>query len=172
MTAMHDMRALPAMEAMPVMEAMPAGNPMKAMNRRADRGADRGTMALELAILTPVLVAFMMLMVGVGRIVNAQSQVDSAARDAVRNASIARSAGDAQSRAATAAQASLRNRTWCPGGPSTSTDTSAWAPGGRVSVIVTCDADLGGLSLIGLPGAKQMTGRATAPLDTFRRAEP
>jgi Flp pilus assembly protein TadG len=131
--------------------------------------ADRGTMALELAILTPVLVAFMMLMVGVGRIVNAQSQVDSAARDAVRNASIARSAGDAQSRAATAAEASMREFRWCPGGPSTQTDTSAWAPGGQVSVTVTCDANLGGLSLIGLPGTKRMTGRATAPLDTFRR---
>lgn len=145
------------------------------MNKRApgDRGtSDRGTLALELAIMTPVLVAFMMLMVGVGRIVNAQSQVDSAARDAVRDASIARSAGEAQSRAVAAAQASLNNHTWCQGGPSTLTDTSAWAPGGRVSVTVTCDADLGGLSLIGLPGAKQMTGRATAPLDTFRRTEP
>jgi Flp pilus assembly protein TadG len=130
---------------------------------------DRGTMALELAIMTPVLVAFMMLMVGVGRIVNAQSQVDSAARDAVRDASIARSAGDAQIRATTAAQASLQNFNWCQGGPSTQTDTSAWGPGGRVSVTVTCSADLGGLTLIGLPGTKQMTGKATAPLDTFRR---
>jgi Flp pilus assembly protein TadG len=143
---------------------------MSASVRRAT--ADRGTLALELAIMTPVLVAFMMLMVGVGRIVNAQSQVDSAARDAVRDASVARSEGEAQSRAAIAAQASLNNHTWCQSGPSVQTDTSAWAPGGRVSVTVTCDADLGGLSLIGLPGSKQMTGRATAPLDTFRRTSP
>lgn len=134
------------------------------------RRRDLGTMALELAIMTPVLVAFMMLMVGVGRIVNAQSQVDSAARDAVRNASIARSAGDAQTRATTAAQDSLQNFNWCQGGPSTTTDTSAWAPGGQVSVTVTCAADLGGLTLIGLPGTKQLTGQATAPLDTYRRA--
>jgi hypothetical protein len=119
-----------------------------------------------------VLVAFMMLMVGVGRIVDAQSQVDSAARDAVRNASIARSGGEAEARAAAAARASLGGFGWCLGGPSTRTDTSAWAPGGLVSVTVTCDADLGGLSLIGLPGSKLMTGRATAPLDTFRRAGP
>jgi Flp pilus assembly protein TadG len=129
-------------------------------------------MALELAIMTPVLVAFMMLMVGVGRIVNAQSQVDSAARDAVRDASVARSAGEAQSRADAAARASLEQYNWCQGGPTTQTDTSAWAPGGQVSVTVTCDADLGGLALIGLPGSKQMTGRATAPLDTYRRAGP
>jgi Flp pilus assembly protein TadG len=128
-------------------------------------------MALELAIMTPVLVAFMMLMVGVGRIVNAQSQVDSAARDAVRNASIARSAADAQGRAQTAAADSMENFGWCQG-PTAQTDTGAWAPGGLVSVTVTCDADLGGLTLIGLPGSKQMTGKATAPLDTFRRAEP
>jgi Flp pilus assembly protein TadG len=129
-------------------------------------------MALELAIMTPVLVAFMMLMVGVGRIVNAQSQVDSAARDAVRNASIARSAADAQGRAQTAAAESMKNFGWCQGGPAALADTGSWAPGGLVSVTVTCDADLGGLTLIGLPGSKQMTGKATAPLDTFRRAEP
>ncbi|HEU5156341.1 MAG TPA: TadE/TadG family type IV pilus assembly protein [Streptosporangiaceae bacterium] len=140
--------------------------------RAARAGRDRGTMALELAIMAPVLVAFMVLMVGVGRIVNAQSQVDSAARDAVRNASVARSAGEAQDRASVAARASLQGHTWCQGGPSTATDTSAWAPGGRVSVTVSCDADLGGLSLVGLPGSKHMTGRATAPLDTFRRAGP
>ena len=130
---------------------------------RQSRRDERGTM-------TPVLVAFMMLMVGVGRIVNAQSQVDSAARDAVRDASIARSAGDAQSRAAAAAAASLEQYNWGEGGPSTQTDTSAWAPGGQVSVTITCSADLGGLTLIGLPGTKQMTARATAPLDTYRRA--
>jgi Flp pilus assembly protein TadG len=136
------------------------------------RRDERGTMALELVIMTPVLVAFMMLMVGVGRIVSAQSQVDSAARDAVRDASIARSSGEAQSRADAAARASLDKYNWCQGGPSTQTDTSAWEPGGRVAVTVTCDADLGGLSLIGLPGTKVMTGRATAPLDTFRRTDP
>lgn len=136
------------------------------------RHPDRGTMALELAIMTPVLVAFMMVLVGVGRIVSAQSQVDSAARDAVRDASIARSAGEAQDRAAAAARASLEQYTWCQGGPSTITDTNDWGPGGRVSVTVTCDADLGGLTLIGLPGSKPMKGQATAPLDTFRRAGP
>ena len=129
-------------------------------------------MALEFVIMAPVLVAFMMLMVGVGRIVSAQSQVDSAARDAVRDASIARSAGQAESRASAAARASLDKYNWCQGGPRTLTDTSAWAPGGRVAVTVTCDADLGGLSLIGLPGSKRMTAQATAPLDTFRRTGP
>lgn len=127
-------------------------------------------MALELAIMTPVLVAFMMLMVGVGRIVDAQSHVDGAARDAVRAASIARSAGAAQMMAAQAADDSLKNHHWCQGGPQAITDVGRWAPGGQVTVTVTCDADLGGLSLIGLPGVKQMTGRATAPLDRFRRA--
>lgn len=134
------------------------------------RRAERGSLTLELAIMAPVLVAFMMLMVGVGRIVDAQSQVDSAARDAARDASIARGSGEAAARAVDAAQASLGGVGWCLGGPNTQTDTTDWGPGGQVSVTVTCDADLGGLSLIGLPGTKQMTGRATAPLDTFRRS--
>lgn len=137
---------------------------------RPARG-DRGSMALELALLTPVLIAFMMLMAGVGRMVEAQGQVDGAARDAARAASVARSRGDATAFADRAAKGTLQTRDWCQGGPKVSPDLSEWAPGGQVTVTVTCDVDLGGMTLIGLPGSKTMTGTATVPLDTFRRTD-
>ena len=135
---------------------------------RPARG-DRGSMALELTLLTPVLIAFMMLMVGVGRMVEAQGQVDGAARDAARAASVARSRGDAAAFADRAAKGTLQ--TQCQGGPKVSPDLSEWVPGGQVTVTVTCDVDLGGMTLIGLPGSKTMTGTATVPLDTFRRTD-
>jgi Flp pilus assembly protein TadG len=130
-------------------------------------------MALELALLTPVLIAFMMLMVGVGRMVEAQSQIDGAARDGARAASVGRTASEADAFARRAGTETLKTRDWCQGGPAVAPDwgRSSWAPGGQVTVTVTCVVDLGGMTLIGLPGSKEMKGTATVPLDTYRRTE-
>ncbi|MEV0404816.1 TadE family protein [Actinoallomurus sp. NPDC050550] len=136
----------------------------------ASRG-DAGTMSLELVLLTPILVAFMMLMVGLGRIVEAQSQVDGAARDAARAASVARDRGSARVDADNAAKATMSGNKWCQGGPQVDPDFRDWRQGGQVSVTVRCDIDLGGLSLIGLSASKTMVGTATAPLDTLRRID-
>ncbi|HZE33015.1 MAG TPA: hypothetical protein VE198_16460 [Actinoallomurus sp.] len=46
-----------------------------------------------------------------------------------------------------------------------------WHRGGQVSVAVSCDIDLTGLSLIGFSPSRTMTGTATAPIDTLRRVE-
>src|SRR5690606_14122864 len=97
----------------------------------------------------------------------AKSQVDGAARDAVRAASVARSAPAAQRLAAETAAAGMSGTDWCAGGPSVVTDVSDWRPGGRVGVTITCDVDLGDLSFIGLPGTKSHQGNAIAPVDTF-----
>jgi Flp pilus assembly protein TadG len=132
---------------------------------------DTGTMSLELALLAPLLVAFMMLMVGLGRVVEAQSQVDGAARDAARAASIARTRGDAENLATSAADATMSGRRqWCQGGPHTAVEwgRTQWRRGGQVTISVQCAVDLGGLSLIGLAPSKTMTGTATAPIDTLR----
>lgn len=128
---------------------------------------DRGSMSLELVLVTPLCVAFLLFLAGAGRMVDAQSQIDGAARDAVRAASVARSEGGAVDLAQSAATSSFGSHTWCSGGPQVSTDTSDWGPGGKVAVTVTCDVDLGDLTFIGLPGTKTLTGRALAPIDTY-----
>ncbi|WP_235206597.1 MULTISPECIES: TadE family protein [Actinomadura] len=128
---------------------------------------DRGSMSLEMVLVTPIFVAFLLFLAGAGRMVDAKSQVDGAARDAARAASIARSAPSAQSLAADTAAAGMRGTEWCTGGPSVQTDVSAWGPGGRVGVTITCDVDLGDLAFIGLPGSKRLQGHAVAPVDTF-----
>lgn len=132
---------------------------------------DTGTMALELALLTPLLVAFMMVMVGLGRVVEAQSQVDGAARDAARAASLGRSRPEANSAAISAARETLSGRRWCRRQPSTTVDFSQWRRGGQVSVAVHCQIDLSGLSLIGFHPSRTMIGTATAPIDTLRRIQ-
>ncbi|WP_433339162.1 TadE family protein [Spirillospora sp. CA-294931] len=131
------------------------------------RTRDRGAMSLELVLATPLFVMFLMFLGGAGRMVDAKSQVDGAARDAARAASVARSAGGAERLAQDAATANLKDHDWCAGGPVVATDTSDWGPGGRVSVTITCDVDLGDLTLVGLPGTKTLHGKALAPIDTF-----
>ncbi|WP_346045560.1 TadE family protein [Actinomadura chokoriensis] len=128
---------------------------------------DRGSMSLEMVIVTPIFIAFLLFLAGAGRMVDAKSQVDGAARDAARAASIARGAGSAQSLAAETAAAGMRGTDWCSGGPVVQTDVSHWGPGGRVGVTVTCDVDLGDLAFIGLPGTKRLQGHAIAPVDTY-----
>jgi Flp pilus assembly protein TadG len=128
-------------------------------------------MALELALLTPLLVAFMMVMVGLGRVVEAQSQVDGAARDAARAASLSRTRPAAYAAADDAAGQTLSGTKKCQSKPATSVDFSQWRRGGQVSVAVRCRIDLAGLSLIGFHPARTMIGTATAPIDTLRRVE-
>jgi Flp pilus assembly protein TadG len=128
-------------------------------------------MALELALLTPLLVAFMMVMVGLGRVVEAQSQVDGAARDAARAASLGRTRPGASAAATNAAEQTLSGRKWCRRLPATTVDFSEWRRGGQVSVAVRCEINLTGLSFIGFGPSRTMTGTATAPIDTLRRIE-
>ena len=135
--------------------------------RRLRDAADRGSMSMEMVLVTPLFVVFLMLLAGAGRMVDAQSQVDGAARDAVRAASIARTAGAAERMAQEAASANLAGRNWCAGGPVVVTDTTDWGPGGRVAVTISCDVDLADLAFIGLPGSKTLRGRALAPIDTY-----
>ncbi|TNY38947.1 pilus assembly protein [Thermomonospora catenispora] len=124
-------------------------------------------MSLELVLLAPVFVMFLMLLAAAGRVVDARSQIEGAARDAARAASIARSAGEAEAYAARAAARSLADHHWCRGGPRVFADTAQWGPGGRVTVTVTCTVDLGDLALVGLPGSRTFTGDAVAPIDTY-----
>ncbi len=56
----------------------------------ADAARERGSAAVELVLATPVLVALMLLAVAGGRLASARGEVDAAARDAARAASIGR----------------------------------------------------------------------------------
>jgi TadE-like protein len=125
-------------------------------------------MAIEVVLLTPVLIAFTLLVVAGGRLVERQSDVDSAARDAARTASIERSEGSARS---VGEAVTLRNGDTCD---RPVVDTSDWPPpgsvrAGSVTVTVTCQASYAGLGLIGLPGSATVIGTSTAPVDQYRR---
>ena len=134
------------------------------------RAGQRGSMAIEIVLLTPVLFAFTLLVVAGGRLVARQSDVDSTARDAARAASVERSEGSARS---VGEAVTLRNGDTCD---SPAVDTSDWPPpgsvrGGSVTVTVTCEVSYAGLGLLELPGSVTVTGTSTAPVDQYRRQE-
>jgi Flp pilus assembly protein TadG len=129
------------------------------------RRNDRGSMAVEIVLLAPVMMAFILLVVACGRYVGLRGDIEAASRDAVRAASLERSASDAEAAANDVAAASLRNPELCEPVQL----TGEFVAGGTITVTVKCDVSYAGLGLIGLPGSRQLSASSSAPLDTYRR---
>lgn len=134
----------------------------------SSRRSEAGGATVELTLLTPLLLLLLVFAVALGRLVEARNQVDGAARDAARAASIMRNPAAASAAAQQTATASLTT-----GGAScrqaqTSTDTSAFRPGGWVAVTVTCTAALADVAELRVPGAETIKARFVEPIDAYR----
>jgi Flp pilus assembly protein TadG len=132
---------------------------------RGDYGDD-GLSTIEVVILAPVMILFILVLVAFGQLVNGRSAVDSAARDAARAGSLQRLAGPALAEAREAAAADLRDV--CVGAPQVRKTSAGFEPGGLFTVEVTCQVR--GLALIGLDIGTHLTGRSSSPIDPYRRA--
>jgi Flp pilus assembly protein TadG len=127
-------------------------------------GRDRGSMTLEFALLAPAFILLVLLLIVGGRVIEAQSQVDGAARDAARAASVQVYLAGVYPAIQQAAQSDLDSsgHNMCPGGLSV-----GWGGGsaeGEVTVNVHCTINL---SFFPGLGSLTMTGHALAPLDTY-----
>ena len=135
----------------------------------ARSGSDAGTGTIELVLLAPIVVLFVLLVVVLGRIAETGAEVTGAARDAARAASMARTPGSAANAAHTAAASALAGENIdCSTGVSVSVNTGRWFAGGSVRVTVACTVRLSDVGFSMLPGSKRMTASATAPLERFR----
>jgi Flp pilus assembly protein TadG len=139
--------------------------------RRRER-TDQGSAAVELALVTPLLVLLLMLIVAAGRLVQARLEVASAAAQAARAASLARDPATATAQATAVATSALASQHLTCGSLTVSTGTATFRPGGQVSVRVSCTVSLAGLALLHLPGAETLTAQAAAPIDVFRGTGP
>ena len=134
-------------------------------------GGDRGNAALELVILAPVILFILGLMIAAGRTSIAQGSVDAAARDAARQASIARSPAAARSAALASARIALgQDAVDCA--PRVTVDLAGFAvPVGlpaQVTAHVSCRVSLSDLLVPGMPGSKTLKATFTSPLDPYR----
>ena len=135
--------------------------------RRPD-SRDRGSAAAELVLVTPFLILLLLFAVAAGRLVQARLDVDSAAEQAARAASLARTPEAASAQATQVAQAALAGQSVTCNPAVITPDTSDFTPGGQVSVQVSCTVRLSDLSLLHLPGSQTLTATFTSPIDTYR----
>jgi len=146
---------------------------MSTVARRASVGAgDRGSAAAELVLITPLLIVILLLIVAAGRLADARLQVDSAARQAARAASLARDPAAAAAQADATARAALASEHIACSALGVSADTGAFRPGGEVTVTVSCAVSLSGLALLRLPGTETLTASFSSPVDKYRGLGP
>lgn len=137
--------------------------------RRDERGD--GDVAAMLFIV-PLAMGIVLLLIFVGRQGNSAEGVTHAAHVAAVAAARERDPGTAQAAAVTAAASTLSAAgTACAGGPSVAVSAGEWAPGGFVTVTVTCHVETGDLGAIGA-SERSLVGSSTAVIDRFRGYEP
>jgi Flp pilus assembly protein TadG len=133
---------------------------------------DRGSVTVELAILTPALLMLLGLVALAGRVVNARTDVLGAARDGARAASLESSEPAAQAAAQTAALASLETDGYsCEPLSVTlpvwdSPDLDPVRPG-LVTVRITCNVALSALG-VPFPASHTITFEAREVIDAYR----
>lgn len=129
---------------------------------------DRGSVAVELAIVAPALLGLLMLAIYGARVVWAERQVQSAASAAARAATQQGSLYDAEVVASEVATENLEDAgvSCSELAPVELPDTN-FEPGGQVSVTVTCTADVSSVALVG-SGSLTFTYTATEVIDTLR----
>lgn len=133
---------------------------------------ERGSVALELAILAPVLLLLLALMIALGRVSAANGHVDGAAFTAARSASIQRTADTAQTNATEAARRYLQQRGLTCQPQNVAVDTSGFAAGlgeqGNVRVNVSCTVPLSEVTGVLPIGERTFTATAVSPVDSYR----
>ena len=140
--------------------------------RRTALRDDRGSVTLELAILTPALILLLGLVALAGRVEVAASAVEHAAAAGARAASLARTVDAARAVATETVQRELDAQGLRCAPSTVAVDTAGFdAPLGdpaTVTVTTSCTVTMSDLDVPGLPGSRTLTGQATSPIDRYR----
>jgi Flp pilus assembly protein TadG len=143
------------------------------MRPRRHHRRDTGSASAELVTATvPIAVVLLLFMVLAGRGVTARMDIDAAAAAAARTASLERTVEAARAAATDSAERNLGSgRVGCR---TLTVDVQAdsFAPGGLVTVNLTCQVDLADLAAPGIPGTTTLRASATSPVDQWRGGTP
>ena len=135
--------------------------------RRVAAIPDAGSSTTQMALLTPLLMMFLLFVVLCGRLAGAQIDVDAAASGAARSATLTRTPGAAIAGAERTARDTLSSRGVTCQSVDVRVNTGGMRPGGAVTVTVQCRVRLSDLALIGVPGSRVVESSATSPIDTW-----
>ena len=133
---------------------------------------EAGSAAVEAVVLLPVIMAFVLLGVALGRFETARTDLIGLAREGAEAASVMPSSAQA------AAAATLVGTSGSSGIAEVcpkivvSTNTAKFVPGGSVDVTLTCKVDLASLGAPGLSGTQDVTVHQLAPIDPYRAVSP
>jgi len=126
--------------------------------------------AAELTVLTPLLLMMLLFVVLCGRLAGTRLRLDDVAHQAARAASAARTVADARSDAQSTAEAALAAAGISCRSLQVTVDTAGLQPGSTVTAKVVCTVGLGDLSLLVVPGSRQLSASFTSPVDVYRQA--
>lgn len=134
--------------------------------------SERGSVSVEVAVIAPAFVFLLLLVVFAGKVSEADGNVERAAAEGARAASLRQNPGDAIDDAAAVVAENLV----AAGVPCTHldtiVDTSTFEPGGTVTVTVRCEASMADVTLLGVPGTRSFSATSTEVIDTYRSSEP
>jgi len=136
-----------------------------------DRRNERGSLAVELVLLTPVLVLFVVIVVALGRFELGREEVAAAAAAGAAAAAVAPSAGQAAAAATAAASPALSAVHSCLD-PSVAVAGAPFRAGADLRVTVTCYVDDSDLGIPGLAGRTTVVAVQQVPLDPYRVVSP
>lgn len=132
--------------------------------------SEHGGATVEITLLSPLLIMFMLLVVLCGRTVTSKMDVEGAASDAARAASLERDPVAAVSAARSSVDANVEEGNVTCRSVDVFADTSQFHAGGSVAVQVRCVLDLGDLSMLRIPGSKVVQARSVEAIDRYRGA--
>lgn len=129
---------------------------------------DRGSATVEMLLGIPLLVVAILLGTLGFRLAVAHVDVAAAAAAAARDASLQRTPAAAQAAATSSATAALEASQLTCDPLLVTPDVSGYAPGGAITVDISCTVDVSDLIGLGIPAQISVSGSSTHPVDTFR----
>ncbi|MEU7894236.1 TadE/TadG family type IV pilus assembly protein [Nonomuraea sp. NPDC049152] len=136
--------------------------------RAAPLERERGSATAELITLTLLLFVLALFAVAAGRLVTARLEVNNAAHQAARAASVARTPAAAGAAARSAADGALAAKRVICASRQVNVGLSSFRPGGSVTVTVTCQVKLSDVALVHIPGNTALSSSFVAPIDYWR----
>jgi Flp pilus assembly protein TadG len=144
---------------------VPSWTRARARARAAD---DRGLSTVEVVILAPVMILFILVLVAFGQLVDGRGAIDGAARDAARAGSIQKEHGTALAEARKAARADLADV--CSGPVSVNQTSAGFDEKIDPFFTVEVSCEVKGLAMLGLDVATTLKAEFSSPLDPYRRS--
>lgn len=138
------------------------------LRERHGAADDRGLSTVEVVILAPVMILFILVLVGFGQLADGRGALDGAARDAARAGSIQKNHGTAMAEARGAAEADLADV--CSGPVSVVQKSAGFSPDVDPFFTVEVSCEVRGLAMLGLDIPTRLAASFSSSLDPFRRS--